>query len=91
MVDAVKCVRIKGIEYFNTFEKAKTLNGVGDKVANCYLLFGRHDISRFPIDVWIQRILDREFDGYLELEHFKEFAGVVQQCMFYYERTHNMH
>lgn len=91
VVDAVKCVRIKGIEYFNTFEKAKTLNGVGDKVANCYLLFGRHDISRFPIDVWIQRILDREFDGYLELEHFKEFAGVVQQCMFYYERTHNIH
>lgn len=84
---AVSEVRKNGIDFYNTLDKTKSLYGVGDKVANCYLLFGRHDITRFPIDVWIQRILDREFDGYLSLNPFKEFAGVVQQYMFYFERN----
>lgn len=89
VASAVYNVRKYGIDFYDTLDKVKNLYGVGDKVANCYLLFGRHDITRFPVDVWIQRILDREFDGYLNLNPFKEFAGIVQQYMFYYERTMN--
>lgn len=83
---AVQDVRERGIEYFSDFDKVKILYGVGEKVANCYLLFGRHDIARFPVDVWIKKILVREFDEHLDLTPFKEFAGIVQQYMFYYER-----
>lgn len=86
VAEAVNEVRKYGIDYFNTFDRVKKIYGVGDKVANCYLLFGRHDISRFPVDVWIERILNNEFGGVLDLRPFTEFAGIVQQYMFYYER-----
>lgn len=61
--------------------------GVGPKVANCVLLFGTHDISRFPIDVWMQRIIDRFYDGSLDPNKFGEYAGIIQQYMFYYVKT----
>ena len=35
----------------------KGLNGVGDKVANCAVLFGLHRLDAFPVDVWIKRAL----------------------------------
>ena len=36
---------------------AQKLNGVGDKVANCVVLFGLHQLDAFPVDVWIKRAL----------------------------------
>ena len=33
------------------------LPGVGNKVANCALLFGFERLQAFPIDVWIERVL----------------------------------
>lgn len=64
--------------------------GVGPKVANCVLLFGTHDISRFPIDVWMQRIIDKVYGGCLNPNVFGEYAGVIQQYMFYYVKTYNI-
>ena len=64
--------------------------GVGPKVANCVLLFGTHDISRFPIDVWMQRIIDRVYGGSLNPDVFGEYAGIIQQYMFYYVKSQNI-
>lgn len=64
----------------------KQLKGVGDKVANCIALFALADYSAFPIDVHIQRIINREYGGVFDTTWCKEFAGIVQQYMFYYER-----
>ncbi|GIS64992.1 MAG: hypothetical protein CM1200mP3_12400 [Chloroflexota bacterium] len=30
--------------------------GVGDKVANCVLLFSMDKLDAFPVDVWIKRV-----------------------------------
>ena len=39
-------------------EILKSIKGVGDKVANCVMLFSLGYTSSFPIDVWIKRIME---------------------------------
>lgn len=65
----------------------KSLKGVGDKVANCIALFGLGCYDAFPVDVWMRRIIDTEYDGYFDTQDFKEYRGIVQQFMFYYGRS----
>lgn len=69
------------------FEILTSMRGVGTKVANCTMLFGFGRVSRFPIDVWIQRILDRYYNGYFDITLYPETAGIMQQFMFYFERN----
>ena len=73
------------------------LPGVGEKVANCALLFGFGRLRAFPIDVWIERVLRalyfkrkrkvtaqrlREFSA----DHFGPFGGYAQQYLFHHAR-----
>lgn len=60
--------------------------GVGDKVAACTMLFGFHRLGAFPVDVWIQRALEREYPEGIPSEQFDGFQGVLQQHIFCYER-----
>ena len=60
----------------------KKLNGVGDKVASCIALFGFGRHEEFPIDVWIQRVLDKYFGGENPASKFGELAGLLQQSLF---------
>ena len=63
-----------------------SLYGIGNKVASCIALFGFHQLDAFPRDVWINRILDREYpDGY-PFEQYSPYNGVCQQYMFAYYR-----
>jgi len=64
-----------------------SMYGVGTKVANCVMLFAFARTSRFPIDVWIQRILDRYYNGNFDTSLYPDTAGIMQQFMFFYERT----
>ncbi len=68
------------------YEKLLTVPGVGKKVADCTMLFGFHRLGRFPVDVWIERVLTREYPNGFPLERYELFAGVLQQYIFYYER-----
>ena len=61
--------------------------GVGEKVANCVMLFGYHRLTRFPRDVWINRIEKQEYGGVFPLERYTELAGALQQYIFYYARS----
>lgn len=63
-----------------------TVPGIGPKVANCVMLFGFHRIAAFPRDVWINRIIEQEYQGCFAVERYPGFAGVIQQYMFYYAR-----
>ena len=60
--------------------------GVGTKVANCVMLFAFARTGRFPVDVWIQRIEDRYYNGHFDCTPYPDTAGIMQQFMFYYER-----
>ncbi|MCI2106118.1 MAG: DNA-3-methyladenine glycosylase 2 family protein [Intestinimonas sp.] len=62
-------------------------SGVGDKVANCVMLFGFHRLEAFPRDVWMNRVIDAEYGGKFPLRRYRGFEGVIQQYMFYYARS----
>lgn len=68
------------------FEKLLSFKGVGKKVANCVMLFAYHRTGRAPVDVWIQRVMDEEYNGINPFDKYGEFAGIMQQYVFFYRR-----
>ena len=63
--------------------KLLSMHGVGIKVASCVMLFGYHRLALAPVDVWIQRVIDQEYNGQPPFHKYKGFGGVMQQYMFY--------
>lgn len=81
------------------FERLLTIKGVGEKIANCVLLFGLSRSESFPVDVWIKRVMEnlyfhketkKEVIKEFGKAHFGEYAGFAQQYLFYYARDNKM-
>ncbi|MBO6195831.1 MAG: 8-oxoguanine DNA glycosylase [Bacilli bacterium] len=77
-------------------EYLMTLNGVGEKVASCILLFGYHRFDVFPIDTWVKKYMKDKYniEGVENIRKFtndkyKEFSGIAIQYMFHYKRNKN--
>ncbi|MGN1127100.1 MAG: DNA-3-methyladenine glycosylase family protein [Ruminococcus sp.] len=83
-VDLEKC---KEIPYDDARTELCKIKGVGNKVADCTLLFGMHRIEAFPIDVWMRRAMEKLFPN-MTGEDFGEYAGIAQQYIFHYARMH---
>ncbi len=72
------------------FDEAKAelikIKGVGEKVAQCVLLygFGRHEA--FPVDVWVKRIVSELYPDGLP-ECIKGSEGIAQQYLFHWRRN----
>lgn len=73
------------------------LPGVGEKVADCVLLFGAGKLEAFPVDTWILKSLARRYglEGWKPSQvahfgrtHFGPLAGLAQQYLFAWERRH---
>ena len=74
------------------------LRGVGQKIADCVLLFAGGHQEVFPVDVWIERALQRLFFPkrkpmakrlrHFADTHFGPHAGLAQQYLFHYARVH---
>lgn len=81
--------------YAEAHDRLTSLPGVGDKVADCVLLFGCGQTSAFPVDVWVERLLKSWF-GIEDLSRKKlmcaarellgENAGLLQQFLFHAAR-----
>ena len=69
----------------------KTFYGVGDKVADCVLLFAYGKLEAFPIDVWVKKVLatlynvEKKQEAFVA-DYFGAYPGVAQQYLFYYMR-----
>ncbi len=71
-----------------------SLHGVGEKIANCVLLFACGHWGAFPIDVWIEKILRDSYRKRLKgprlqqwaESYFGKNAGYAQQYLFHYAR-----
>ena len=74
--------------YANAKAQLMKIKGIGEKVANCILLFALHYLDAFPIDTHIRKILDREYNGKLPDWAFGKYAGLFQQYIFYYSLNH---
>lgn len=64
------------------------IKGVGNKVADCTLLFGFSRIEVLPKDVWIKRALETYFNGSFP-KCANNYAGIAQQYLFNYIRNLN--
>ena len=75
------------------FEALNGYCGVGPKVANCIALFSMGKLDRFPIDVWVRKVMHRLYgidEGDMKgMARFAEqtfgvYGGIAQQYLFYY-------
>jgi N-glycosylase/DNA lyase len=78
----------------------KTIPGVGDKIADCVLLFAFSRYETFPVDVWIKRAIEIKYFRSREVkpdeirrfgqEYFGENAGYAQEYIYQYARVHGL-
>jgi len=85
----------EALPYAAAKERLCSLPGVGEKVADCVLLFGAGRLEAFPVDVWILKTMARRYglDGWKPAQvaqfgraHFGPLAGLAQQYLFAWER-----
>jgi N-glycosylase/DNA lyase len=85
--------RIESMPTPQARETLRQIQGVGEKVANCILLFAYGRTEAFPIDVWVERVLRQlYFKGSSRVSHerLRDFAdthfgpcrGYAQQFLF---------
>jgi len=85
--------RVQELPYEKARKELLRLKGVGKKVADCVLLFAFGKTEAFPVDVWIQRILQTRYPGGDTLRtydqcsrfgrsHFGSNAGYAQEYLF---------
>ena len=70
-------------------EKLLSIKGVGIKVASCVALFAYHRMSICPRDVWINRVIDKKYNGKIPKE-YEKYAGIIQQYWFNYTRINKL-
>lgn len=88
--------KIGSLPYFDARKELCRLSGVGEKVADCVLLFGFDRFESFPVDTWIKKIVEQYYFSGKTIptkklaefgrENFGEYAGVAQQYLFEYAR-----
>ena len=67
---------------------------MGEKIANCVLLFGLGRLEAFPVDVWIERVLRKPYRKRVKgaklqkwaMDYFGSNAGYAQQYLFHFAR-----
>ena len=89
--------RLRHLPYDEAQAELMKLRGVGEKIADCVLLFAYGFDSAFPVDVWIERALRTLYFPrrrvsekkllHFAATHFGPHAGYAQQYLFHYMRT----
>ena len=93
---------IDNIVNLSTEEQFKflvSLKGVGEKVANCVMLFGLGVMNSFPVDTWINKVYnkltnsistDRKKITKELTARYGDLSGYAQQYFFYYFRENKI-
>ena len=86
-------------EYDIALNELLKFPGVGDKVANCVLIYSLKKNFAFPVDLWVERILvdDYKLEKKVPLvkkrkwaqNHFGKYSGIIQHFLFHYKRKYN--
>src|SRR3989442_6066603 len=71
--DALEFDFLKKTDYKSAKDDLKNIYGIGNKVADCILLFSLEKLEAFPIDRWTQRILQKYYS--------KEFCGLIEKSL----------
>ena len=98
MEQGIDLLALRTQDYERGLEILTAFPGVGDKVANCVLLFSMDKLDAFPVDVWIKRVLRESYltkadenvpDSKLRAwaqNKFGAYAGYANQYMFHKRR-----
>lgn len=91
---------IRRMPYDKAKETLIDLDGVGEKIADCVLLFAFSKFEAFPVDVWIKRAVEKVYFNSRTVstgeirrfarEHFGPYAGYAQEYIYYYARMHGL-
>ena len=54
---------LRNAPFEKVLDTISSLPGIGDKVANCIMLFSLGQRSAFPVDLWIRRVLSEQYLG----------------------------
>lgn len=85
---------IMGMEYLEAKKELIKIDGIGDKVASCILLFSMKKRESFPVDTWIKKVMSDLYNESKDIkkiskfaeEKFGKYGGIAQQYLFYYMR-----
>ena len=77
--------KIKNLPFDEAKAELLKIKGVGEKVAQCALLYGFGRIEAFPVDVWVKRIVAELYPNGLP-ECIKGTEGIAQQYLFHWRR-----
>ncbi len=89
---------LRSMEYLEARKHLKKLHGVGDKVADCVSLFSLGFLEAFPIDVWIERVIQEHYGVFTDTgksyakkseaarQYFGRYAGYAQEYLYHYTR-----
>lgn len=94
ILDAARKISTKEVDIEEiknmSFEEAKQellkIKGVGEKVAQCALLYGFGRLEAFPQDVWVKRIVSELYPDGLP-QCIKGTEGIAQQYLFHWRRN----
>ncbi len=91
---------LKYMQYERAKEELMSIRGVGNKIADCILLFSLEHLEAFPIDTWIFKILKKHYglssnltDKVYRLtskrmrDYFGRYAGYAQQYLYCFARS----
>lgn len=87
---------LEKLSYEEAKERLTLLKGVGEKVADCTLLFSFKKFEAFPVDVWIKRGVEKLYFsgkrisakkiGEFMRQYFRRYAGYAQEYLYHYIR-----
>ncbi|MBN2260118.1 MAG: 8-oxoguanine DNA glycosylase [Clostridiales bacterium] len=95
-------INLNDLIEMDTNEAKKILlnfNGIGNKVAECVLLFSMNKYDVFPEDTWVKKIVknlyeeeSKEFSNVRDFFNYKfgQYSGYAQQVLFYWARLTNL-
>ena len=92
----VDLMSLRAAPYETALDALMSLDGVGDKVANCVMLFSLDKPEAFPVDTWIDKAMREWYLGGAKvprtkmrlwaMEHFREYAGYANHYLFHDRR-----
>jgi N-glycosylase/DNA lyase len=80
---------LRRLDYNKARSELLSLPGVGNKVADCILLFSLDKLEAFPIDVWIKRILLEFYSSFFDSEFVEKVSTITSLTPYEYQKLSN--
>jgi len=90
--------KIRNMKYPEAKKELMKISGVGEKIADCVLLFSMDFPEAFPVDTWVRKTMIKKYfrkkvsDKKIRekaKEKFGKYAGYAQQFLFHSARNHD--